>query len=58
MLRLFGQTDTTFQSNGDLVIEPLRAVVHKEDNGGFYLDFECPVEYAEDILWDKFAKSF
>ena len=49
MLRLFGQTDTTFQSNGDLVIEPLRAVVHKEDNGDFYLDLTTSLRYVDDL---------
>lgn len=33
MIKLYGQTDTTFTSNGDVVILPLRASVHKEDNG-------------------------
>lgn len=36
MIKLYGQTDTTFTSNGDVVILPLRASVHKEDNGEYY----------------------
>ena len=33
MIKLYGQTDTTFTNNGDVVILPLKASVHKEDNG-------------------------
>lgn len=49
MIKLFGQTDNTFQSNGDIVIEPLRAVVHKEDNGDYYLDLTTSLRYADDL---------
>lgn len=47
MLRVFGQTDKTFVSNGDAVLRPLRAKVYKEDNGDFYLDIETGLEFAE-----------
>lgn len=50
MIKLFSQTDTSFSSNGDKVIIPLRAKVHKEDNGSFYLDFECSLDYINDIV--------
>ena len=36
MLRIFGQTDKLFSSNGDVVLQPLKAKVHKEDNGDYY----------------------
>ena len=49
MIKLFGQTDTTFTTNGDLVILPLRATVHKEDNGDFYLDLMTSLKYVEDL---------
>ena len=49
MIKLFGQTDTTFTSNGDLVIQPLKAVVHKEDNGDFYLDLTTSLKYVNDL---------
>ena len=29
---------------------PLSAIVHKEDNGDFYLDFECDLSYINDIV--------
>lgn len=47
MIRLFGTTDTTFETNGDLVISPLKARVHKEDNGEFYLDLETDISYID-----------
>lgn len=49
MIKLFGQTDTDFTSNGDVVILPLRAVVHKEDNGDFYLDLTTSLKYVDDL---------
>ena len=32
MIKIFGSTDKDFTSNGDVVLQPLRAKVHKEDN--------------------------
>lgn len=49
MIKVFGQTDTTFTSNGDIVIQPLKAKIHKEDNGDYYLDLECGIEYQDYI---------
>ena len=49
MLKLFGQTDITFTSNGDKVIIPLRANVRKEDNALFYLDLETDLSYINDL---------
>lgn len=49
MIKLFGQTDTTFTSNGDVTILPLRAVVHKEDNGDYYLDLVTSLKYVSDL---------
>lgn len=47
MIRLFGTTDKDFTSNGDAVIKPLKAKVHKEDNGKFYLDLETDLSYVD-----------
>lgn len=46
MLRVFGVTDTDFTSNGDIVLQPYKAKIHKEDNGDYYLDIETGIEYA------------
>ena len=47
MIRLFGVTDTTFSTNGDLIIRPIEAIVHKEDNGPFYLDLTTDLSYVD-----------
>ena len=47
MLRVFGQTDKAFTSNGDIVLQPLKAKVHKEDNGDYYLDLTAGLEYLD-----------
>lgn len=49
MIRAFKSTDTVFDTNGDAVIRPTRAIVKKVDNGDYYLDFSCGIEYAEFI---------
>ena len=38
MIRIFSPTDTTFSTNGDVVLSPIVAKVRKEDNGEFYLN--------------------
>ena len=50
MIKLFNPTDTLFSSNGDKVIIPLRAKIHKEDNGSFYLDLETNLDYVDDLI--------
>lgn len=47
MIKLFGTTDTDFSSNGDAVIQPFKAKVHKEDNGKFYLNVEADISYVD-----------
>lgn len=49
MIKLFGQTDVSFTSNGDKVIIPTRAKVRKEDNGSFHLDLETDLSYVNDL---------
>ena len=50
MIKLFNSTDLTFDSNGDKIINATKAIVHKEDNGDFYLDFEYDLSYINDIV--------
>ena len=49
MLRLFGVTDTTFATNGDLILKPSKAKVTCKDNGAFTLDLETGIEYADEL---------
>lgn len=50
MIKVFGQTDTSFSSNGDVVLRPLKAKVHKEDNGDYYLDLETGLDYVDYLV--------
>ena len=50
MIKLFGQTDKSFLSNGDIVLHPLKAKVHKEDNGDYYLDLETGLDYVDYLV--------
>ena len=50
MIRVYQPSDTTYTSNGDVVLRPLRAKVRKEDNDNFYLDIETSTEYADYLV--------
>lgn len=50
MIKLFNSTDTLFSSNGDKIIIPTKAKIHKEDNGAYYLDLETNLDYINDIV--------
>lgn len=50
MIRLFGATDTDFTSNGDVILKPIKCIVHKEDNRDYYLTLETGLEYVDEIL--------
>ena len=52
MIKLFKSTDKNFNSNGDKIIKASKAKVHKEDNGDFYLELECPLIYVDDMVED------
>lgn len=49
MIRLYGETDKVFSNNGDRIIQPLYASVHKEDNGDFALTIDLDLSYVDDI---------
>lgn len=53
MIKVFGKNDKNFASNGDVILLPLKAKVYKQDNGDFYLDFECGLEYIDYIVEDN-----
>ena len=50
MIRVFGQTDTNFSSNGDVILKPLKAKIHKEDNGAYHLNLETSLEYVDYLV--------
>ena len=47
MIRVFSPSDTDFTNNGEVVIQATLAVVHKTDNGDFYLELQCGLEYLD-----------
>ena len=53
MIKLFQSTDNLFSSNGDKIIIPTKAKIHKEDNGSYYLNIECSLDYINDIVADN-----
>ena len=53
MIKIFNSTDTLYSSNGDKIIIPTKAKVHKEDNGDYYLDLETTLDYINDIVQGK-----
>lgn len=53
MIRVFDDTDKVFTTNGNAVIQPLKAKLHKKDNGDYYLDFEAGLQYADYLVSGK-----
>lgn len=50
MIRCFDQSETEFLTNGDAVIMASKAYVHKADNGDFYLELECSLDFLDFII--------
>lgn len=50
MIRVFSPDDKIFTSNGDIVVNPLKAKVHKQDNGDYYLDLETSLDYVDYLI--------
>lgn len=50
MLRIFSPADRDYKTNGDKIVQPLKATVHKAGNDAYYLDLACGTEY---LPWVK-----
>lgn len=50
MLKIFGQTDKLFSSNGDYVLNPVKAKIKKADNTEFYLEIEAGLQYLNNLV--------
>lgn len=55
MIRVFSPTDKIYTSNGDVVIQPFKAKVHKQDNGDYYLDLEASLDYVDYLVEGNIA---
>ena len=49
MIKIFGQTDTEYSSNGDKILQATKCRIHKRDNGEYYAEIECSSEFADYI---------
>lgn len=49
MIKVFNSTDKEYSSNGDVVILPTKARVKNSDNGDYYLEMTCGIEYNDYI---------
>ena len=50
MIRIFGYSEATSDLetlNGDVIVDPLKAIVHKYENGDYYLELEASSAYSE-----------
>ena len=50
MIKVFNSTDKLYSSNGDIIVAPTKARVFNSDNGDFYLDLVCGIEYNDYLL--------
>ncbi len=49
MIKLFGKNETNFSTNGDKIINAIKARVKKVDNGEFSLELETDLSYVSDF---------
>ena len=47
MISVFPADEKLFDSNGIKIIKPTKALIHKEDNGDYYLDLKDSIDYLE-----------
>ena len=54
MIKIFDSIDTSFNTNGNIVINPLKLIETKKKSlNGWYINVEIPIEYKEYIQQDK-----
>lgn len=50
MIKVFNANDKEYTSNGDIVLQTIKAKVHKALNGDFYIDLEAPLIYVNYLV--------
>lgn len=50
MIKVFGTTDKSYTTNGDIVLQTIKAKIHKQDNGDFYITIEAPLTYIDYLV--------
>ena len=55
MIRLFGTSDSSFSSNGDRILSPLKCIIYESDNAGedYSVDMELPLSYQADVTENR-----
>ena len=53
MIKVFNADEKIFSNNGEKILQPLKAVILKEDNGDFELELETRIEDKNFIVNDK-----
>ena len=55
MIRLFGTSDSSFNSNGDRILSPLKCIIYESDNAGedYSVDMELPLSYQADVTENR-----
>ena len=47
MISIYSANEKLFDSNGIKIVKPAKAIVHKEDNGDYYMDLKDSIDYLE-----------
>jgi phage minor structural protein len=50
MIKIFGITDKSYTTNGDIVLQASKVKIHKQDNGDFYINVEAPLSYIDYLV--------
>lgn len=50
MIKVFGRTDKSYTTNGDIILQTTKAKIHKQDNGDFYITIEAPLSYIDYLV--------
>ena len=53
MIKVFNADERVFTNNGEKILQPLKAVILKEDNGDYELELETRIEDKDYIVNDK-----
>lgn len=53
MIKVFNANEKVFTNNGEKILQPIKAVILKEDNGDYELELETRIEDKDYIVNDK-----
>lgn len=53
MIKVFNANERVFTNNGEKILQPIKAIILKEDNGDYELELEARIEDKDYIVNDK-----